>query len=320
MFLLQSTGRTGNAGHSRRVSYPMGSVHSQGADEVPTTTIVKYRSTGRGGAGNIVRDLSRKSEEPHKMPIDSGTGREVGSSYISGRSLSGRRRLQSTNQGDVDNAMGSTSRGRARRMRSDAFRPSNSNKSFPVEPDQRRHWYELDLIATLRSLQDTGVYSSGRGGAGNIVRSPPQPSGPKPTQSWRGTLGRIRPTEPTKKKDIRKHKHGTDQQPQGLGSNGRRGFVGPAPRELTGTEVTTLPHDDDHLQEGQTDKQHGGSHHLPHKPKKPPRSKAHGVMEILPRLVLRGAHKAHHDDGKEKAPMVPIPIDTPPQLNGASVT
>jgi hypothetical protein len=42
-------------------------------------------------------------------------------------------------------------------MRSDAFRPSNSNKSFPVQPDQRRHWYELDLIATLRSLQDTGV-------------------------------------------------------------------------------------------------------------------------------------------------------------------
>jgi hypothetical protein len=96
--------------------------------------------------------------------------------------------------------------------------------------------------------------------------------------------------------------------------------VGPAPRELTGTEATTLPHDGDHLQEAQTDKQHGASHHLPHKLKKPPRSKAHGVMELLPRLVLRGAHKAHHDDGKEKAPMVPIPIDTPPQLNGATVT
>jgi hypothetical protein len=151
-FLRRSTGRAGNASHSpREVSHPTSSAHSHGADDVPTTQIRKYRSTGRGGAGNMFRDVSRKSEEPHNKPIINDRGLNEVCNYWC---------LARTHVSEIESQMGSTSRGRARRMRSqsnDAFRPSNSNKSFPVHPDQRRHWYELDLIATLRSLQDTGV-------------------------------------------------------------------------------------------------------------------------------------------------------------------
>jgi hypothetical protein len=61
--------------------------------------------------------------------------------------------------------------------------------------------------------------------------------------------------------------------------------VSPAPSELTGTEATTLPHDDEHDEFADCS---GTSHHLSHKRKKPPRSKGHGLMEFLPRLGLRG--------------------------------
>jgi hypothetical protein len=235
----------------------------------------------------------------------------------------------------------------------DAFRPNNSNKSIPVRPDQRSHWYELDLIATLRGLQDTGVVRETTTIDDCVSlktcclvfvwpwrRREHRPIAAPVTRAQANTGPEARntgehPSHGTYKEGYPQTKAWYRPAPAGVvrlfsvflvlenlsygkclfagrRSNGRRGFVGPASRELSGTETATLPHDDDDLQET---KQHDEfpdaghtAHHLHHERKKPPRSKGHGLMELLPRLGLRGTHKA---DGKEKPPIVPIQIDTP---------
>ncbi|KAI0039984.1 hypothetical protein FA95DRAFT_1503503 [Auriscalpium vulgare] len=108
------------------------------------------QSTGRGGAGNIVHDLSNSRERARDGPDDFSPTR-------------GREPISFRDPTEII----STGRGGAGNIRSPSREPSGSRFRENLENER--------LVHNIDVLHETGVHSSGRGGLGNISKASPSP-------------------------------------------------------------------------------------------------------------------------------------------------
>ncbi|KAH9971545.1 hypothetical protein BGW80DRAFT_1460496 [Lactifluus volemus] len=189
---------------------------------------INQESTGRGGAGNIRLPSNERDPIPARDPDE----------------------LISTGRGGAGNIR-SPSRDPSRpRSIADGASPSPRRSSSEVR-GRPRSGYDQDRISIISAEHDTGVHSSGRGGAGNMVRSSPSVSRSRSREpahtTGRGGYGNAYLGEPLEKGilEVDEYERAAHAHPPGVHSTGRGG-VGNLTLEQPSTEGAVHPHGADH--------------------------------------------------------------------------
>jgi len=257
------------------------------------------QSSGRGGTGNI---------RPPSIDRVVGTGPEDFSDTC------GREPIP-VHTDEVT----STGRGGAGNIRSPSRDPSRPGSvqgkasPSPLRAEQRgRRGYDQDLISDIDVERDTGVHSSGRGGAGNMIRSRPSSESRSRSRepvhgSGRGGIGNIYLGEPTEKDimEVDEHERAAHQHVPGVHSSGRGGYANLTP-EVPYTEGAVHPHGANHphathAHEHESSGRGGAGNISRDHSRGPaePRDEDHGLRGFLHHVTHPGAHRGEPVKVKE---------------------
>jgi len=181
-----------------------------------------------------------------------------------------------------------------------------SINSSPSRPEVRGREYDRDLISAIDTAHDTGVYSSGRGGTGNIVRTDSKsrsrsrdPRDSIINSSGRGGVGNLYVGSPVEKGilEVEENERAAYQHPPGVHSTGRGGQANLTPVGVPYVEAPVNPyganhphatHQHDHASTGR-----GGAGNMDRSRSREPNDKerhaAPGLSEFLHRATHTGS-------------------------------
>ncbi|KDQ49666.1 hypothetical protein JAAARDRAFT_143114 [Jaapia argillacea MUCL 33604] len=191
----------------------------------------EFQSSGRGGAGNIRRS---ESQDPSTIaPEELPRGREPAPAFSPTAKIV------------------SVGRGGAGNFRSPSRDPAKVGENHPQtasiisEHAANTAEYERELIRASVEAKQNGVFSSGRGGAGNINKSRSRSRGPAASISphpfhstGRGGAGNIKPGDGVEIDLTEDHERQAHHHDEGIHSTGRGGLANmtvlanPLPEEI----------------------------------------------------------------------------------------
>lgn len=172
----------------------------------------------------------------------------------------------------------------------------------PSRAEVRGRGYDRDRISEIDTAHDNGVYSTGRGGAGNITRLDPSKSRSRSRDvhtTGRGGQGNTYTGDSIENSILEQEEseRAAHQHPPGVHSTGRGGVANLTPGEVPYIEVPVNPHGVDHPHATHKHEYEysgrGGAGNIiadrsrSREPKEPkdPNSKEHGLTGFLHRVT-----------------------------------